>query len=80
MSTTLTVIEAQTKLSQLLKLARAGHDVIIQDPQNGKARLMPVSEPPTGPRVLGLHAGSWSVAPDFDAALPESFWLCNEGR
>ena len=26
-------------------------------------------------RRAGLHAGVWEVAPDFDAALPDDFWL-----
>ena len=26
-------------------------------------------------RVAGLHAGAWEVAPDFDAPLPDEFWL-----
>jgi antitoxin (DNA-binding transcriptional repressor) of toxin-antitoxin stability system len=56
MSTTLTVAEAQEKLAQLLELARAGHEVFIQDPQRGKARLVPVPPPAvSGPRRFGLH-------------------------
>jgi antitoxin (DNA-binding transcriptional repressor) of toxin-antitoxin stability system len=75
MSTTLTIAEAQGKLAQLLELAHAGHEILIQDSRQGKARLQPVSEPPVGARVLGLHAGQWRMAADFDAPLPESFWL-----
>ena len=26
-------------------------------------------------RRTGLHAGVWQVAPDFDAPLPDEFWL-----
>lgn len=26
-------------------------------------------------RQAGLHAGAWEVADDFDAPLPEGFWL-----
>ena len=37
MSTTLSIAEAQGKLSQLLELAQAGHEVIIQDAHKGKA-------------------------------------------
>jgi antitoxin (DNA-binding transcriptional repressor) of toxin-antitoxin stability system len=76
MSTTLTVAEAQEKLAQLLELARAGHEVFIQDPQRGKARLVPV--PPTavsGPRRFGLHEGEVWMSDDFNAPLPEVFWL-----
>jgi antitoxin (DNA-binding transcriptional repressor) of toxin-antitoxin stability system len=75
MATTLTVEEAQDRLPQLLDMARAGQEVIIQDTENHKARLVPVSEPSQGPRVLGLHAGQWEMSADFDAPLPQSFWL-----
>jgi len=76
MSTTLTVAEAQEKLAQLLELARAGHDVIIQDPQRGKARLVPVPPPAIlGPRRFGLHEGEVWMSDDFNAPLPEGFWL-----
>jgi hypothetical protein len=26
-------------------------------------------------RRAGLYAGAWGVAPDFDTALPDEFWL-----
>lgn len=29
-------------------------------------------------RRAGLHAGAWQVAPDFDAPLPDEFWLGRE--
>ncbi len=31
------------------------------------------------PRVAGLHAGLYQIAEDFDAPLPESFWLGADG-
>lgn len=30
---------------------------------------------PTAPRTPGLHAGQYEIADDFDAPLPDSFWL-----
>ena len=27
------------------------------------------------PRRAGLHVGAWEVAEDFDAPLPDEFWL-----
>ena len=30
------------------------------------------------PRTPGLHAGRYWIADDFDAPLPESFWLGTE--
>ncbi|MBI3851134.1 MAG: type II toxin-antitoxin system Phd/YefM family antitoxin [Verrucomicrobia bacterium] len=76
MSMTLSVTEAQGKLAQLLELAQAGHEVIIQDPQKGKARLVPVVAPAKlGPRIFGLHEGEIWMSDDFNAPLPDSFWL-----
>lgn len=76
MSTTLSIAEAQRKLSQLLELAQAGHEVIIQDPHKGKARLVPLAPPATlGPRRFGLHQGEVWMSDDFNAPLPDSFWL-----
>jgi len=75
MSTTLSVTEAQGKLAQLLELAQAGHEVIIQDPQKGKARLVPLAaSAETGPRRFGLHEGEVWMSDDFNAPLPDSFW------
>lgn len=76
MSTTLTVTEAQKKLAQLLEMARAGHEVIIQDTQQGKARLVPIPAPASsGPRRFGLHEGEVWMSDDFNAPLPDTFWL-----
>lgn len=76
MSTTLSIAEAQGRLSQLLELARAGHEVIIQDAKNGQARLVPIAAPPvSGPRSFGLHQGEVWMSDDFNAPLPDSFWL-----
>ena len=49
-------------------------EVVIQSrpaPQpvtNGTAASVP-------PRILGLHAGAFTVSEDFDAPLPDEFWL-----
>ena len=76
MSTTLSIAEAQGKLSQLLELAQAGHEVIIQDAHKGKARLVPVPTPTmSGPRRFDLHQGEVWMSDDFNAPLPDSFWL-----
>lgn len=33
------------------------------------------SMPAEGPRVPGLGKGKWQVSDDFDAPLPDEFWL-----
>ena len=36
------------------------------------------SRKPAVVRSAGLHAGVWEVAADFDAPLPDEFWLGRE--
>ncbi len=49
-------------------------EVVIQSPSvpqpvtNGTTTSVP-------PRILGLHAGAFAVSEDFDAPLPDEFWL-----
>jgi antitoxin (DNA-binding transcriptional repressor) of toxin-antitoxin stability system len=78
-STTLSIAEAEGKLAQLLEMAQAGHDVIIEDAHRGMARLVPVRKIPSqGSRIFGLHEGETWVSDDFDAPLPDSFWSGQE--
>jgi hypothetical protein len=39
-----------------------------------RARLVALAPPHAG-RVPGLHPGSMEAAVDFDAPLPDDFWL-----
>jgi prevent-host-death family protein len=78
MSTTLTIAEAEQRLGQLLEMAQAGHDVIIEDAHKGKARLVPIAKTETPPRVLGLHEGQGWISDDFNAPLPDSFWISDK--
>jgi antitoxin (DNA-binding transcriptional repressor) of toxin-antitoxin stability system len=76
MSKTVTIAEAQKKLGQLFELAQAGHEVIIEDDGMGKARLVPLPSPLLKkPCVFGLHAGETWMSDDFNAPLPDSFWV-----
>jgi hypothetical protein len=69
--TTLTEIEAaadalpKEQKEQLLAFlaARLGRTLDGIDIASGSARH------------AGLHAGAWEVAQDFDAPLPDEFWL-----
>jgi antitoxin (DNA-binding transcriptional repressor) of toxin-antitoxin stability system len=67
------VQELPSRLSELLSLAATGAEVIVTEGQIPRARLVPL---PTGQgRVAGLHAGAIQAEDDFDAPLPETFWL-----
>lgn len=73
---TVNIHEAKTHLSELLALALAGEEVVIAKANKPIARLVPI-EVPRRKRVFGLYRGEFSVSDDFDAPLPDSFWLGN---
>lgn len=67
--TSVGVHEAKTNLSDLLRRAEAGEDVVICRGTEPVARLVPI-RPMPGQR-LGLDAGLFVVPDDFDAPLPD---------
>ena len=71
---TVDVHEAQHSLPELVALAIAGTEIILTEGSTPIARLVPLKTA-GGKRVAGLHPGSASVSDDFDAPLPEDFWL-----
>lgn len=77
MTTTVDILDAQTRLSSLLKLARAGNEIIIAEKSRPVARLVSLDPVPDSgkARVAGLHQGAASVSADFDGPLPDEFWL-----
>jgi prevent-host-death family protein len=62
--------EAKTKLSQLVKRAAAGEEIVIAKAGRPLARLVPLAKRTT-PRPLGLLAGQVWISPDFDDPLPD---------
>jgi antitoxin (DNA-binding transcriptional repressor) of toxin-antitoxin stability system len=79
-STSVTVKEAETQLRHLFALAQGGHEVIIEEPGAGKAKLVPLQELSSKPRVFGLHSGQTWTAEDFDEPLSDSFWSGDADR
>lgn len=71
MTATIDIRELPARIEELLALAAAGQEVILSDGVALRARLVPV---PPAERVAGLHAGTATVSPDFDAPLPDDFW------
>ncbi|MGH7986462.1 MAG: type II toxin-antitoxin system Phd/YefM family antitoxin [Candidatus Binataceae bacterium] len=69
--------DAKTHLSKLIEEASEGNEVIIAKAGKPVARLVPVRA--IHQRKLGLLAGSFSVAADFDAALPEETLILFDG-
>lgn len=62
--------EAKTHLSRLLIQAREGEEIIIAKSGKPIARLVPIKER-VPLRQSGSARGQVTVAPDFDAPLPE---------
>jgi antitoxin (DNA-binding transcriptional repressor) of toxin-antitoxin stability system len=66
------VQDLPAQLTEVVKLASAGTEVIVTEGNVPRAMLVPL---PSGrPRVLGLHEGSMQIADDFDDPLPDDFW------
>ena len=66
-----TVHQAKTILSNLIKKAQSGEDVIIC--KSGKPAVRIVKyEPANKVRMAGIWKGKVKIAPDFDV-LPDSF-------
>lgn len=67
--TSVGVHEAKTTLSELLRRAESGEDVVICRGSVPVARLVAINVNP-GPR-LGVDEGLFVVPDDFDAPLPD---------
>lgn len=77
MTTTVDIIEAQTKLRELLELALEGNEVIIADGEKPMARLQPLDSIQED-RIPDLEKGNVWVSDDFDDPLSDEFLLGEE--
>jgi antitoxin (DNA-binding transcriptional repressor) of toxin-antitoxin stability system len=68
------VQEAQHRLYELLAKVAEGTEIILTDQDRPFARISPIPCS-TVPRVPDLHAGAFQPNDDFDAPLPDEFWL-----
>jgi prevent-host-death family protein len=63
------VHEAKTHLSRLLRRVAAGEEIVIARSGKPVARLTPVQEPER--RTFGIDEGRFEVPDDFNAPLPD---------
>ena len=68
-TTSIEIKDVPTRLPEVLENAKAGTEVIITQGNVPRARLFLIT--PQKERVLGLHAGAYEIADDFDAPLPD---------
>jgi len=78
MSVQVNIHEAKTHLSELLVRVKEGEEIIIAKAGKPIARLVLVGERPAR-RVPGSAKGKVTIAPDFDAPLPEAILREFEG-
>jgi prevent-host-death family protein len=73
---TVNVHEAKTHLSRLLERVAQGEEVVIARAGKPVAKLIPL---PPVERAPGRLRGKISIAPDFDAPLPDDLQKAFEG-
>ncbi len=72
MTKTVTLEQAIASLAELLKEVQQGAEIIVTANNTPIAHILPASRPS---RVLGAQAGLVWLSDDFDAELPDTFWL-----
>jgi antitoxin (DNA-binding transcriptional repressor) of toxin-antitoxin stability system len=71
---TIDVLTQTASLADLVELARQEAGLVLVKSGQPVAQVLPVSQPPRQ-RVAPLHPGAMEVSEDFDAPLPDEFWL-----
>ncbi|MGH8603213.1 MAG: type II toxin-antitoxin system Phd/YefM family antitoxin [Gammaproteobacteria bacterium] len=71
---TVSVQEAEKRLAELIGLAQQGDEIVIARDDQAKVKLVPIP-PKAIKRIFGQHRGKTHMSEDFDAPLPEDFWL-----
>lgn len=69
-----TLAQADGHLAELIEAAQRGEEVVIEDAGNAQVKLVAVM-PGRRPRVLGVYRGKLRMHADFNAPLPDDFWL-----
>ncbi len=65
-------------LTELVSLVRAGDEALLTEEGRPLARVVLVASESPKRRVAGLHRGATQMSDDFDAPLPDSFWMGTE--
>lgn len=73
---TVTVQDAQQRLLELLSAVSNGSTIIIEKDKKPFARLVGMrAAHKNKKRTAGLNRGEIQITDDFDAPLPDGFWL-----
>lgn len=69
-----TLAQADGHLAELIAAVERGDEVIIESTHKTQVKLVAIPSP-RSTRLLGAYHGKLRMAADFDAPLPDSFWL-----
>ena len=80
MQTTIDLPDETVSLQDLVQRALQGDEIIISEAGTPLVRLVPIAQHQQHQqrRIAGLSEGASIIAADFDAPLPDSFWLGEE--
>ena len=80
MQTTIELPNESISLHDLVHRAMEGDEIIISEAGTPLVRLVPIMPAQRQPqrRRAGLSEGTAIIADDFDAPLPDGFWLGEE--
>ena len=72
-ATEIDVQELTDRFEEMVSLAARGTEFIVMKGNIALARLVPLVAGQA--RIAGLHRNAIETAEDFDAPLPETFWV-----
>lgn len=73
---TITVdLPPEIALSLTHKAAQEGQDIVSYLQRLAMREAQTAPQEPAASRTPGLHVGQYWIAEDFDAPLPDGFWL-----
>ena len=72
---TINLDDTSAQLTELIRLAQQGTEILIEEGGVPVARIIPASTVADQPRIAGLNEGEVWMSDDFNAELPDEFWL-----
>jgi antitoxin (DNA-binding transcriptional repressor) of toxin-antitoxin stability system len=72
---TISLTQAQTYLATLAAPLKAGEEIVIVRDNTPLAKLVAPTQPLAKNRTFGRYKGKIKMSDDFDAPLPDDFWL-----
>lgn len=75
MTKNVTLQDAEGQLNELLERVIRGEEIIITKGNQPCAKLVAIPPVMKKPRVFGQHKGKAWMSGDFNAPLPDDFWI-----